>query len=1139
MRKYTVLECFDDSAYDILSLSCCCLTGRREFHKDAYFSCSCLFLSYLSHPALSLPISHPASFFSRFSSGPATVKEVQQRLRQELLLRAKNQVQQKSARSDEEPDLKAAELDADGNAVEEAADDLGDDEETAAMEMDVDENDDSARRSTHPARARQLGPRQMPEMGHKQQSSKSGAAQQPGHFSTDRAEVKVAGRSAATVGEPSVTSTTRPSAAASDIAGPRESRLPVLATEAPDRQTADAQSRQMPSGAGAAGGATSSGTAVTAQSTQAAGAHSPAAMSSAARQGASTPSRIYSGNTAAAPTPRRGLGANAGSTAVPPTVPFEPSEESVFLVADKGLRRPRASTLPLGVEAATLQNPPQEGKSPGPRSPQANVVTSDSVAQAPEGGAAQVTVPDQTAAGAELGGAPDTATVLSPLTRSATLPSIITSEVATNSSPGITPPGPALGPPGLPSTQLPFSPVLELKPPAGLQPMGEGSKVIEPVAVGGGQRQQPAATSADVGPSGHTSNAAAKLTAAALPSAPEQIVVNASTASHNVATGFKPLPAEQLTSRFGRSTTNTSISSLVSVGGKEGKASLSAGLADVLTASHSTLPSPAASVGTETGAEEALSVDRSTSASVSGISRIRRPTRQGFDLVSGADATSRDDNVASSEPIGVRHNSLDVTLLRRIARSSQSDASTAGNEGLASATAAAASEAAPPAGAQENSGRLEPIRGRGKDKEGLTSMLPTDGSVVGDTKSATSSQTKDSSRALLDETPGAAADGTVPQVSQLSRTETSSSAVSGEPNGAPASTAAGTSRLDAAVANTLAEVNAAAQQLNVRPRSKTLAVVLNSGRVSPQSAAGSNAGGTADPSAAASGPSDHKSNAEVGALPAAAGEEGERPPEKSSVAMQLGNQFMLALHPPPHFNALPSVLSLKANGDRERKDRDRNKDTPSEGSAGGGGSGTGTAAGSGTGSGTTSPPLGGPAANLAQQGATTGISMAVAAEKYLGSDLARAVRLLDATPTLETHKIGVVYVGQGQKKGTEILRNPHGSVRYTGFLDTLGTMLRLRGSTEYCGGLDTAEDRDGEYTYVWRDALTSVVFHVATLMPSREDDEHMINKMRYIGNDHVTIVFNDDDEPFRRSSLSGAVNFVYIVVDVSCGQCCR
>jgi hypothetical protein len=145
------------------------------------------------------------------------------------------------------------------------------------------------------------------------------------------------------------------------------------------------------------------------------------------------------------------------------------------------------------------------------------------------------------------------------------------------------------------------------------------------------------------------------------------------------------------------------------------------------------------------------------------------------------------------------------------------------------------------------------------------------------------------------------------------------------------------------------------------------------------------------------------------------------------------------------------------------------------------------------------------------------------------AEIDRAIKVLDGIPCSETHKIGVVIVKQGQTKAGEVLRN-YATARYSRFLDRLGWMLRLRGTNQYVGGLDMEADADGEFTYIWRTAISSIAFHVVILMPSKPDDDKCIRKLLHISNDHVTIVFNESGAPFNRAMLAGAVNFVYIVV---------
>ena len=77
----------------------------------------------------------------------------------------------------------------------------------------------------------------------------------------------------------------------------------------------------------------------------------------------------------------------------------------------------------------------------------------------------------------------------------------------------------------------------------------------------------------------------------------------------------------------------------------------------------------------------------------------------------------------------------------------------------------------------------------------------------------------------------------------------------------------------------------------------------------------------------------------------------------------------------------------------------------------------------------------------------------------------------------ETHKVGVIYVGQGQANEEQaILSNEFGSLRYADFLHGLGTLIPLRDidkSTTFLGGL-SAEDGDGEFSYMWEDDVMQV-----------------------------------------------------------------
>lgn len=141
----------------------------------------------------------------------------------------------------------------------------------------------------------------------------------------------------------------------------------------------------------------------------------------------------------------------------------------------------------------------------------------------------------------------------------------------------------------------------------------------------------------------------------------------------------------------------------------------------------------------------------------------------------------------------------------------------------------------------------------------------------------------------------------------------------------------------------------------------------------------------------------------------------------------------------------------------------------------------------------------------------------------------RTMKLLDGIPSYDTHKIGVLYVGEGQI-GNEraILSNEHGSYRYTQFLTGLGKLIELKDTQPdkiFLGGLDGCGD-DGQFTYCWHDDIMQVIFQITTLMPNNEIDPYRCNKKRHVGNNFVNIVYNDSGEFYKLGTLKGQFNFV-------------
>ncbi|XP_028174584.1 tuberin-like [Ostrinia furnacalis] len=139
-----------------------------------------------------------------------------------------------------------------------------------------------------------------------------------------------------------------------------------------------------------------------------------------------------------------------------------------------------------------------------------------------------------------------------------------------------------------------------------------------------------------------------------------------------------------------------------------------------------------------------------------------------------------------------------------------------------------------------------------------------------------------------------------------------------------------------------------------------------------------------------------------------------------------------------------------------------------------------------------------------------------------GAQHERTIKNLDLVPPVETYKVGVLYVGPGQHDNEVlILKNEYGSVRYAEFLSALGTLVSLAAGEEQPHLFLNLEKggKDGHYTYVWHDDIMQVLFHVATAMPTLAKDPNCNEKRKYIGNDYVSIVYNDSGQEFNISTI--------------------
>nr|CAH7730250.1 unnamed protein product [Callosobruchus chinensis] len=145
----------------------------------------------------------------------------------------------------------------------------------------------------------------------------------------------------------------------------------------------------------------------------------------------------------------------------------------------------------------------------------------------------------------------------------------------------------------------------------------------------------------------------------------------------------------------------------------------------------------------------------------------------------------------------------------------------------------------------------------------------------------------------------------------------------------------------------------------------------------------------------------------------------------------------------------------------------------------------------------------------------------------------RAMWVLDSIPPYETHKIGVIYVKEGQTHNeVEIYKNRFGTLRYVEFLQNLGILVKLADidpQVFFLGGLDQ-HGNDGKFAYVWQDDVVKVMFHVATMMPNKESDPNCNDKRMHIANNYVTIVYNDSGEDFNITTIKGQFTFACVII---------
>ncbi|XP_078812356.1 GTPase-activating Rap/Ran-GAP domain-like protein 3 isoform X11 [Oryzias latipes] len=130
-------------------------------------------------------------------------------------------------------------------------------------------------------------------------------------------------------------------------------------------------------------------------------------------------------------------------------------------------------------------------------------------------------------------------------------------------------------------------------------------------------------------------------------------------------------------------------------------------------------------------------------------------------------------------------------------------------------------------------------------------------------------------------------------------------------------------------------------------------------------------------------------------------------------------------------------------------------------------------------------------------------------------------------------KFGVLYAKDGQLTDDEMFSNEMGSENFEKFLTLLGDTITLQGWAGYRGGLDTKNDTTGIKSIYTVYQGHELMFHVSTMLPYSKENKQQVERKRHIGNDIVTIVFQEGDDTsstFKPSMIRSHFTHIFALV---------
>ncbi|XP_045534486.1 signal-induced proliferation-associated 1-like protein 3 [Papilio machaon] len=140
---------------------------------------------------------------------------------------------------------------------------------------------------------------------------------------------------------------------------------------------------------------------------------------------------------------------------------------------------------------------------------------------------------------------------------------------------------------------------------------------------------------------------------------------------------------------------------------------------------------------------------------------------------------------------------------------------------------------------------------------------------------------------------------------------------------------------------------------------------------------------------------------------------------------------------------------------------------------------------------------------------------------------------LDEQCVTRHYKVGVMYCKSGQSTEEEMYNNQEAGPAFVEFLQMLGQTVRLKDFDKYKAGLDNRTDSTGLYSVYTTYQGCEIMFHVSTMLPYTPNNRQQLLRKRHIGNDIVTIVFQEPGAaPFTPRNIRSQFQHVFVVVRV-------